>query len=747
MKKKLRKKAIEDREKGKLLDYGKEVADIEHRIALAKTQLLSELITRENADSAFMISSTNPIGQEQNYNEIKGSDYFELLKFLIRYGYIDETYSDYMTYFYEESISANDKTFLRRITDKRGADFEYSLKEVQKVIASPVLRVVDFGEEETLNFDLLSGILVNQGIPKYQKYLTTLIQQLKDKKQIDFISMYYDSDKFVNTFIAKLNEQWTDFFSYVVHNKAMSVEQIRKYSLDTLCLSDGQAISQVNFDNSLSDYISEQDDYLDIQSIDVGNVISKFEILQVSFKAIDYEKANKELFDKVYEHNFYDLTFDNIELMLRTQYEIASQYDIKHKNYTIIKTIADSPLAKYVDANFQSYLEEIIENCEEKIEDDESGALDILNNNSVDDEIKEQYIALLNATIVDITKVNNQGLWKLLIVNRIVKMSVSNVVCYFQAHGLDDELVQFIDGMDSGTDYTGVEEEFGEGVAEKFFDSIVINNAVETGRYQKILTDIGYYFDTYDAEEIDDEKMKVLIDNQIIQMNETGLEFVRNKYESYCTYFIEHNIKEYIEIQTDDIFDYEEAVKVLEFNCDDELKIKLLDFTSEPISVLHKRFSDVVVVYILEHNFDCNDAGYLYQNYSQYQESVREIIYRIAVGDISNIINSSIVLDDNLLSDILTKSKFSNDVKIQVWAKTIPVLNEDTCKKHFDELGVSELKGIFTKRNTTTRSYDKNDDVTAILSALKKNTWIYDYYESDENGRYIVIKNAPKSDK
>lgn len=75
-----------------------------------------------------MINSINPIGDEKTYNEIKGSDYFELLKFLIRYGYVDETYSDYMTYFYEESLSANDKTFLRRITDKRGADFEYSLK-------------------------------------------------------------------------------------------------------------------------------------------------------------------------------------------------------------------------------------------------------------------------------------------------------------------------------------------------------------------------------------------------------------------------------------------------------------------------------------------------------------------------------------------------------------------------------------------------------------------------------------------
>lgn len=745
--KKLRKKAIEDRANGKLPSYEREVADIEQKIVLVKSQLLAELITRENAESVFMINSINPIGQEQNYNEIKGSDYFELLKFLIRSGYIDETYCDYMTYFYEESLSANDKTFLRRITDKRGADFEYSLQEVQKVIISPVLRVVDFGEEETLNFDLLSGLLVNQGLPNCQMYIKALINQLKTDNRIDFVTKYYASDKFVNTFIVKLNEQWPEFFSYVVSNKKMSIEQIRKYSIDTLCLSDCEIISQVNFDNSLSDYISEQEDYLNLQGVHVDDMISKFDALQVSFQTINYEKSNKELFDKVYEHNLYDLTFKNIELMLRSQYKVTSSYDIKHKNYTIIREVDDSPLAEYVDMNLELYLEEIILNCEEKIEDDESAVLSILNNNSVDKEIKEKYIAFLSSAIADITKVDNQSLWKVLIVNRIVKMSVSNVIYYFQKHGLTRELVAFINDIDLNADYTSIQEEFGVEVAEKFFDSVAISNEIEIAKYQKILTDIGYYFDTYDAKEIEDEKIRVLIDNQIIEMNEMGLDFIRNNYEDHCMHFIELNVKAYVEIQTEDIFNYDEAVKVLEISCDDELKIKLLGFTSAPISVLDKELSNEVLEYILEHNFDCADEEYLYQRYSQYHESVRTIILKKAVCDINNIINDSIVLEDNLLSDILTKSKLSQAIKVKVWANSIPMLNEETCKKHFDELGVPELKGIFTKRNTTTRSYIKTDEVTAILSELKNNTWIHDYYETDEKESYIVMKYPPKTDK
>lgn len=137
---------------GNLSTLELQLAAIEHSITIINSKPLKELITRENINSVFSITHSNEIGEVKEFNEIKSSEYFDLLKFLIRNGYIDETYNDYMTYFYEDSISANDKTFLRRITDRRGAEYTYSLREPLKVIASPVLRTVDFEQEETLNF-------------------------------------------------------------------------------------------------------------------------------------------------------------------------------------------------------------------------------------------------------------------------------------------------------------------------------------------------------------------------------------------------------------------------------------------------------------------------------------------------------------------------------------------------------------------------------------------------------------------
>jgi len=107
------------------------------------------------------------------------------------------------------------------------------------------------------------------------------------------------------------------------------------------------------------------------------------------------------------------------------------------------------------------------------------------------------------------------------------------------------------------------------------------------------------------------------------------------------------------------------------------------------------------------------------------------------------ILDEDLILDDQLISDLITKSSYSIDIKIQLWASQLVYLNEETCKKHFDELGVPELKRIFTMRNVK-RTYQKNPVVTKIFEVLKANGWIYKFSEcKDDTDLYIVTKTGP----
>ena len=736
---------IDNRNKGMMTELEVKLQDIEQRISATKTKLLSELITRDNTDSIFMIKSINPIGEENQYNEIKGSDYLELLKFLISNGYIDETYNDYMTYFYEDSLSAHDKMFLRRITDKKGSDYEYSLKDVEKVLSSPVLRVVDFYEEETLNFNLLKGLLVNQENPKYQKYLSALIKQMKDNKDTEFISKFYDSTQFDKTFIIKLNEQWTDFFSYIAVNKILPLKQIRGFSLDSLCLLDENKIQDINVEGCLTDYISNQSDYLNIQNPDVAKIISQFCILGVKLKKIEIDTANKDLIVGVYENNLYELTFENIKLMIKSMYGEYDSYNIEHRNYTVIQGKSESPLAKYIAENINRYANEYLKNCNGYIEDSEDVAIKFINDENVLGDIQEKYVNVLKTVISDISVIQNKKLWNEMLDKRIIKKTVPNIIHYYTEYCCDSQLIKFINECDAGMDYSHIENEFGGEIARQFFDSVAVNNEIKTSRYLEILCNMGYGYDVYDAYDISDDKMEMLIKKDVIEMNNVGLEYIRNHYKKYTALYIDENIEAYLRIITSDNFSYEEALHILGMEIGDKEKIDLLGLTTEPISVVEKGYSSSLIKYILDNNFDEHDENELYQLFSEYEEVIQSSIYRVAKSRIANIIdNSTIVLDDNLLSKLLTMSKCSMDDKIQLWAKALPNLTEETCKKHFDELGFPELKGIFTKRNNYTKTYEDNSFIRDILYVLKKNTWIFDYYKKSDDEGYVVVKNPIK---
>ena len=431
--------------------------------------------------------------------------------------------------------------------------------------------------------------------------------------------------------------------------------------------------------------------------------------------------------------------------MIKSKYEENDLYSIEHKNYTVIQSDTNSPLALYIATDINKYAYEILKKCNGIIKDSENDAIEFINNQAVDEDIQEKYVGFLTTVISDISVIENKKLWPQMLAKGIVKKTVFNVINYYIEYCLDSQLIQFINECDTGMDYSKTERAFGSEIANQFFDAIAVSNDIETKKYQEILCDMGYGFNSYDAYDISDDKMDVLIKNNVIAMKAEGLEYIRNYYNSHIITYINQNIEEYLNLISPSNFNYEEALCVLDMNITDDEKITLLGLTTKSVSVVGKNYSSCLVKYILENNFEEQDEKELYLHFSKYDEVIQTAIYKVAELRVDDIIkNPAIVLDDKLLSELLVKSGCSMDDKIQLWGKAIPYLTEETCKKHFDELGFTELKGIFTKRNNYTKTYDNNSYIRNIFDELKKNTWIFDYYKKSDDEGYVVVKNPTK---
>jgi len=748
-------KAERDRRKQALRDNiqnNREVIDrqikvLEHKISVLQTSWLKDLITRENITVIFSATHENEVGTIEDFNNIKGNDYFGLLKFLVRNGHIDETYQDYMTYFYEGTFTQTDKIFLRRITDRAGAEFTYSLREPQKVIDAPIMREIEFQQEESLNNDLLEFLLLHNTSDTYQSYLCILIQQIKENHRFDFLSQYYDTQKARKEFVIKLNELWPEFFSVAQRERSISLEQLRSFSIDTLHYSDASNLETVNIDDCLAEYISESADYLAIENPDIPRLISAFEFLKVCFIQIDYEKSEKSLFSEVYEHYMYVLSFENIELMLRKVYNVENVSDIIHKNYTLVCTHPQSALATYIGENFEAYIAEILEHSDGEVVDDYSVALLVLNSQLLNGSLKNRYISVLSTVLSNLSDVNDTNLWPALIERGIVASSIQNLAAYFLQHGLSQNLISYINKLPENFDFSGLsatlKKDEGEDDAIALATAVEVCTEISIDKYRGMLISLGYSFDSFDTTNLNDKMLCVLIDEKILKMDTDGLTFVRKQHQNHIYDFIRRNIDEYLALQMADVFNLEEAKEIATWEIEDNKIIALLSLASVPISIVRMNFSDRVNAFILEHNLDENDIASLCRHYSNYGIETKSKIIQVISEHLSIVISKDIELDDALLSELFLRDDISSNNKAQLFSCVLPRLNEEICKKHFGELGVPELNNIFAKGSR--KRYVKNDIITGVLLALKKHGWIYDFFEDDKKPeKYCVVKNRPR---
>ena len=729
-----RKQAIENRLNNTIPDLESAKLSLEQELILTQNKPLSDIITRDNINKIFSITSTNEIGYVTEFNEIKSSEYFDLLKYLIRNGYIDETYADYMTYFYENSLSRVDKTFLRSITDKRAKEYTYKLKEPKLVVSR--LRLVDFDQEETLNFDLFTYLLQTSHID----YTVRLINQLKDTKNFKFIGAYFDTTFELSAYIKYLNMSWSEVFSIALSEWLLTENQIRRYSICSLYYSDDDIIELVNKENCLCDYISNARDYLAIDNPDIDRLIHCFTLLGVCFIGFDYAELNKDLFRAVYEKSLYEINTENLQLIQREILEEKNEDDFFHKNYTLLYSHPDSSITQYVNRNVNEYFDVVLQISGGTILDDEKVVVAILNNSDLTIEHKQSYISALRTIIASIKEIEDSSLWVSLLDADIVQYSEYNIMDCFNIVKLNESVISYINRCDIDLDFS--KTEYDEDTKEKLFDSAIICNDINNSKYKQILVSLEFSYDNFDIAEIADDKIIILIDTDIIRMTADNLKFMRENYLNLKFYFIRKNIEKYIDIMDDALFSQEELLEILIWDISDELKIQLLEFSNNEISIIGKKYSPVICLHILNNNFSESDLSELFSSFEQWDDSIQAKIFDYAVKNIESIMDTPISVSEKLKNNLLHSDKVSRDKKIDFLIAIMPELCRDSIKEILTLLNLMDYLKIFDTRSRP--KFEINDENEKLLTAFKENNLIDSYQENPEKeGYYKIIRFKP----
>lgn len=722
--------AINNKKNNRIRFLEKELAELELQLAKLHSRQLKDIINRENSPTIFHTPSVNEIGDKNEYKEIRGSDYFALLKYLVGEGYIDETYADYMTYFYPNSLSVTDKKFLRSIRDRQGKEYSYTLKNIPLVLS--YLNISDFEEIEVLNFDLFEYVLSHNN-----DYSERFINQLKERRNFDFLSQYF-SIRNICDCITIIIKFWPDFFKDVIANKSMPSSQIREISLCILLYCDDEAIESANVDGCLTKYVSETSDYLNWDKSEIEHLINSFELIGVRFKSIDHNIANKNLFKLVYEKSLYCLTFENIKLMLEYFHGIDDVSVIKHKNYTSLLSVSDAPIYGYVQSNIDEYFKIVFDVCDGRIEDDEETIVNVLNDDNISESIKNVYISMQNHSLTDISRITDNKIWSKLLEERKLSFSESNLYyCFTYYKSLTKLLIGYINQFEGTINMSGVKD---EDFIDKFFDATIRCFDLTDEKYGQILSSSNLvYRDTFELKNIPVSKMDVLINKKIICMSKGCLTAIRNNYDTVLYSFISRNIADYVEIMTAELFRIDELMEILEWEIDDDLKISLLEYTCEKISIVDKPYSEKIIACLLKKNFVKNDLPFILRKYVSYSDSVKQIILDLSNAHFPKVRECVDQITVHFRNDFFSCDRIGIGFKEDLFIDLIPKISVEEAKDLAVSFKREDLSLALEPNKRPKIPFNSKNRV--ILEQFKKQRWISDYSANEDNTYYTVKRN------
>lgn len=119
--------------------------------------------------------------------EIRNNPQFSIISFLIRNAYIDESYQDYLTHFYENTITIVEKEYLRNVISGRDGNYDISLTHTNEIVNR--LAIKDYRYSYVLNYNLFD-YLINS---KKENDTECLVQIFKQEDVLDFLINFYNT--------------------------------------------------------------------------------------------------------------------------------------------------------------------------------------------------------------------------------------------------------------------------------------------------------------------------------------------------------------------------------------------------------------------------------------------------------------------------------------------------------------------------------------------------------------------------
>lgn len=418
-----RKRIIERKSDGTLTKLRRKLDSIQQEIFETDSYTMATLCDKLSEDFRRVVEPSNSK---------------ELLLFLISRGYIDEQYYYYVTVFKPGILSIGDNEYVMAIKNFGSNDED----EFARPLDSPTavlsfLQCPDFKSNKVLNFSLVHEIMT-RGTGEQKGWIINKIAE-GSTECLDFLNRYeYEDDGLIKEVASCYDELWTDFCAdqlFSNESKLILFERIIKYA-------DVSSMKQINADGTFSEYLEGNGYATSFADVSKDKALQIINTLSPKFKSLYDDSKSTNLFQYVYENNYYALNRHNVSLVISSYSQIKLS-DFDGAIYSAVVASELGGLKNRVSENLEKFVNNLVL-AKNNTKEHETPYISLLNDANLTPELQQQLIGHIDTRIEAIEKIEDEDTRNLMYEHNRVIASFENVSFYISKESFDDRIVKFM---------------------------------------------------------------------------------------------------------------------------------------------------------------------------------------------------------------------------------------------------------------------------------------------------------------
>lgn len=349
------------------------------------------------------------LGETETYKNIGLSDMQDVF---LRLGYIDEDYYDYISYFYPEMVSLEDREFLLNIKRQIKQPFDYHIDRIKNVVKE--LKEYMFESDAILNIELLDYLATAE---EYKDKFEHMMSRLeRDMAPLQFLSQYYTEGKQCQKVFEHYIENvkaWNNIVSWSdAKEKENLIEAYLRYS--------------TNLDDEAQQWLNCNYEFL-VGHLSGVTMDRALDLIPNSC-FVDLCEGSDDLLDCVIERGHYVINLRNLTIITKhlNKCDITITEDIL--NYTRIKDTGNEGFIAVVNDNI-SMVFKALQNTNK--DDSADSLLYILNSADIELNDKKLYLSGAVNHIDDFSGITDSALYNIAVATKIVLPTWQNVLFYY----------------------------------------------------------------------------------------------------------------------------------------------------------------------------------------------------------------------------------------------------------------------------------------------------------------------------